>query len=77
MNESLFRIGLLVLGMVFAALVYAGSQNQRYSYHKEGNEHVVLDTRTGRLYAIGPSQWLVADPLTGDVRSIQRSVRGQ
>jgi hypothetical protein len=74
MNDRLFKIGILVLGLVFAALFYVGSQNLRFTYHKEGNEHVVLDTRTGRLYAIGPSVWLVADPLTGSVRTIQRSV---
>jgi len=77
MNEGLFRVGILVLGLVFAALFYVGSQNLRYAYHKEGNEHVVLDTRTGKLYAISPSGMVVADPLTGDVRNIKRNINQQ
>ena len=75
--ERFFKIGILILGILFLILFYQYSQNGRYNYYGQGAEeigmlHKILDTRTGKVYQYilpiekdAPILWIVYDPITG------------
>jgi hypothetical protein len=63
--DRLFKVGVLVLGVVFAAIYFLDSQNSRYTYHPESGGISVVDTRTGRVYALTQDKWIRANPISG------------
>ncbi len=48
--DKIFKIGLLVLGIIFLVFSPFTSQKGRYSFHQYGGEYYVLDTATADLY---------------------------
>ena len=47
MGDKIFKIGLLILGLIFLLLFYKHSQNNRYQLY----ESLIIDTRTGKVYS--------------------------
>ena len=67
--DRLFKVGVLVLGAVFAGIYYVDSLNARYTYHAESGGVSVMDTRTGRVYALTQDKWIRANPIDGLIAS--------
>jgi len=48
-GNSLFKIAIVIIGIIYLALYYNQSLNGRYSL-VDKNEHIIIDHRTGILY---------------------------
>lgn len=69
--DRLFKVGLLILGLAFLLLYYNNSQNQRYVQAGGPDDIVVLDTRTGKLFAIANEHWIAVD-MIGQRRTVKK-----
>ncbi len=52
--DSIFKIGVLVIGIALVVVYFMSSQNSRYQSIKEGMNGIhILDTKNGLLHIIG------------------------
>lgn len=72
MIDKIFKLGVLVLGILYILYLYypLTSQNERYKYFKHNAESSILDTYNGTLYRStlrrGNNEvWMKFDPKTG------------
>jgi hypothetical protein len=62
--DKLFKVGMLILGIVFLLLFYKYSDKNRYQRIEQGGAVAVLDTRKGTLHAyVNGKGWVVVDPV--------------
>jgi len=68
MIDKLFKIGLLVIGVILLIVLYKISQNNRFYQ----NQDAIFDTRTGKIYVPDKEEqkWTVADPISGKIMEI-------
>ena len=73
MIDTIYRVGLLLLGIMFLFIFYQHTQNGRYQLKFEQESMAIFDTNSGRIY-LPPSKdskkWTVADPVRGDVSEV-------
>lgn len=67
MIDTVFKIGLLLIGIVFLIVFHQFAQNNRYRMDNNLN---VYDTRTGKLYLLGNGEWIMTDPIRGNVNKV-------
>ena len=74
MFDKIFKISLIVIGIIFLLLYYQNSNTGRYQYITSEDQsavNTVFDTKTGVTYIwFGetkglPSQWMVISPTKG------------
>lgn len=66
MIDKIYKIGLLLLGIIFLILFYQYNQKNRYQLNVRDNN--VFDTNSGHIYhlSVENKEWLLEDPLHGD-----------
>ena len=70
MIDKIFKIGLIILGVIFLIIYFHSSQksqNGRYFYSTDGRSRTVFDTREGVVYVypVGDSNMVLSiNPLT-------------
>ncbi len=71
MIDKLFKVGLLVIGVILLILLYQISQKNRFYYHLK-DEPAIFDTRTGKVYEPNKEEqkWTVANPISGEIKEI-------
>ena len=74
--DRLFKIGLLILGVVFLLLYSINSQKGRYQIGAQQSMVIILDTSQGIFYGFNDEtkEWMVIDPKTGKV-SVAKEVQ--
>ncbi len=74
--DKIFKVGLIILALIFLLLYYQNSQVGRFQYIKPDDDNTIfaiVDTKTGVTYLLGSSddekqpKWMVVDPVKGTV----------
>ena len=67
--DSCFKLAIIICIVIFLAIFYRSTLNQRYQFHKKGSEDhyiIILDTKMGYLYFtdnLYDNDWKKCDPV--------------
>ena len=71
-----FKIGILVIGVVFLMIYYWSSQNGRFQkFSTDESEVIVLDTQTGIIYAHGDKGLASVNLINGEAHTYKRQIK--
>lgn len=76
MIDKIFKIGLLIIGIMFLYLYYQSTETNRFIYTNFG---YILDTKTGKLYVFEKEvirKWIIMDPV-GDSISYDKIIKNK
>ena len=68
MIDRVFKLGVLIIGVLLLIIFYQLTQNDRYQM----KDKIIIDTRTGIIYEANENdrQWVEADPKSGKTKII-------
>ena len=71
MIDNIFKIGVLVIGVIFLILFYQYNQKNRYQLHNVDPDMKIFDTNSGLIYMYpGNNTWAVVNPIRGGVKEV-------
>jgi hypothetical protein len=72
-NNSLFKIAIVIIGVIYIALYYNQSSNKRYSFVGKDSGSI-MDSRTGIIYWVSYEKEnntvIILDQVNGTIRAL-------